>query len=236
MESLKRIAEVLWAPTPTFRKIAEGPTWAVALVVLLGLGAAVGLVAVEKIDPGAQREMFRESLEERGLRGEELERQVDRALEWSARFAPVAPVFGVAASALGYLAVALVFLVAFRLAGGEVSYPQSVSATLHAFMPRGLAALLAVPVILSRESLDPAALRRGSFLTSSPAALAPEDTSPAVFALLGSLDLFSVWSVVLLVLGFRTVARVSTGTASAVVGGAWLLWIALRVTMAVVFS
>ena len=237
MESVKRIAEVLWAPTQTFRRIGERPTWAVALIVLLGLSAAVGLAAVQKIDQAAQREMLRETFEERGLRGDELERRVDQAVEWSRRFAPVAPVFGVAAGALGYLAVALLFLVAFRLAGGEVSYAQSVAVTLHGLMPHGLAALLSLPVVLSRQSLDPETLRRGgSLLTSSLASVAPEDTAPPVLALLGSVELFTVWSVVLLVLGYRTVARVSTGTASAVVGAVWLLWIAFRVGMAALFS
>lgn len=237
MESLKRLGDVLWAPTGTFAKIAERPTWAVALLVLLGLNGALGVAAVQRIDSGAQRELFRESFEERGLRGEELERQVDRAAEVSARFAPVAPIFGVAAGALGYLSVALLFLVGFRVgAGGELRFAQSFSVTLHGLMPHALAALLSLPVVLSRQSLDPESLRRGSFLASSPASLAPDGTSPAVLALLGSADLFTIWAVILLVLGYRTVARVSTGTSSAVVGAAWLLWIAVRVGLAVLFS
>lgn len=72
MESLERLGEVLWTPAETFRKIGERPTWAVALVVLLVIGVSVSWVAVQKVDPDAQRQALRETFEERqGLRGEE---------------------------------------------------------------------------------------------------------------------------------------------------------------------
>lgn len=236
MESLKRVAQVLWAPTETFRRIGERPTWAVALVVLLALGGIVGYLAVQRIDPGDQRDLMRETLEERGLRGDELERAVDRGMEVNRKIAPWTPIFPVVFGTLAYLLIALLFWVAFRLAGGELGFPHSFSVALHGFVPQGLAALIAIPVVLGQESLDPEAAQRGSFLASNLGFLAPEEASRVVVSLLSSLDLFALWSVVLLTLGYSVVARVSKGVAAGVVVGAWLLWVAIKVGLAVVFS
>lgn len=236
MESLKRIAQVLWAPTETFRKIAERPTWAVALVALLLVGAVLGFVAVQKIDPGDQRDVTREMFEERGLRGEELERQVDQAMAFNERFAPWFPAAGLCFGAFAYLLTALLFWGAFRLAGGELDFVRSFAVTVHSFVPQGLSALIAIPVVLGQESIDPEAAQRGSFLASNLGFLAPEDASPVVTTLLSSLDLFTLWTVVLLILGYALVARVSKGVAAGVVVAAWLVWIGIRIGLAVLFT
>jgi hypothetical protein len=236
MESLKRLGEVLWAPTETFRRVAERPTWAVALVVLLVLQGAVTFLAVERIDPEAQRQAMQETLEDRGLRGDELERQLDTITKAQSAYQPFAPVIGVVFGAGAYLLVALLFWVAFRLLGGELAFPQAFATVLHAFMPLAIAGVLAIPVILGQETLDPEAVQRGSFLASNLAFLAPEDASGTVLALLTSVDLFTLWAVALLVLGFRVVARVSTGAAAAVAIGLWAVWIGIKVGLAAVFG
>lgn len=236
MESLMRIAQVLWAPTETFRRIAERPTWAVALVVLLVVGGVLGFVAVQKIDPGDQRDATREMFEERGLRGEELERQVDQVMAFNERFAPWFPAAGLCFGVFAYLLVSLLFWGSFRLAGGEIDFVRSFAVTVHSFVPQGLSALIAIPVVLGQESLDPEAAQRGSFLASNLGFLAPEDASAVVTTLLSSLDLFALWTVVLLILGYAVVARVSKGVAAGVVVAAWLVWIGIKIGLAVLFT
>lgn len=237
MESLKRLGQVLWAPAAAFEKLRERPTWAVALVVLLLIGAGVSWVAVQKIDPDAQREVLRDTLEERqGLRGEELDRQVDRVMSINRRFAPLTPVFGLVISLGAYALMAGVFLVAFRLAGGEVGFVQSFATTLHGVVPLGVGGLIALPIVLAQESVDPERLQRGSLLASNLAVLAPEDAPGTLVALLASFDLFTLWAVILLVIGYSVVARVSKGAAAGVVVGAWVLWIGIKVGLAALFT
>lgn len=233
MESLKRLGEVLWAPTETFRKIAERPTWAVALVALLAISGGVVWTAVQRIDQDAQREMIRDQIEERsGLRGEELDRQVDQAVEVNRRIAPFTPVIVLVFSVIGYALVAAVFFVAFRLAGGELGFVRSFAITLHAMMPLALAGLIALPIVLGQEAVDPERMQSGSLLASNLSLLAPEDASPPLVALLASFDLFTLWVVVLLIIGYSVVARVSKGVATGVVVGAWVVWIAVKVGLA----
>ena len=53
---------VLTAPSDTFSRLAARPTFAVALLLLLGLGTAVAFVAMGKVTP----EEFLRTFEERG--------------------------------------------------------------------------------------------------------------------------------------------------------------------------
>lgn len=237
MESLKRLFGVLFAPKETFEKIAERPTWVVALVVLLVLGVAVGIVVAQKIDVEAERDMIRQQIEDRqGLRGDELERQVDTIAGFNAKIRPFTPAIVVVFGTLVYLLVAVIFLAGTKLAGGEIDFRRSFATTLHGMVPQGLSALITLPLVISRESIDPAAAQGGSFLTSNLSFLAPEDASRAVESLLGSLDLFTLWSVVLLTIGYSVVGRLSKGTAAGLVVGAWIVWIAAKAGLAALFT
>lgn len=237
MESLQRLGEVLWAPGETFRRIAERPTWVAAMIVLVLIGGGVSWLAVQRVDVDAQRTMLRDTFEERqGLRGEELDRQVDRAMEINAKVAPFTPVFTAVFAIGAYALVALIFMVAFRLAGGEISYLGSFATTVHALIPLAVAGLIAVPILLSQGSIDPEALQSGSLLASNLAVFAPDDAPRALVMLLASFDLFTLWAVTLFVIGYSVVARVSKGVAAGVVVGSWAVWIGLKVGFTALFS
>jgi hypothetical protein len=237
MESLKRLGTVLWAPTETFRKIGERPTWAAPLIVLLLIGGGVSWLALQRIDVDAQRQMLRDTFEERqGLRGEELDRQVDRAMEMNAKLAPFTPVIGVVFSIGAYALLAVIFMVALRLAGGELGYVASFATTLYGLIPFAVSGLIALPILLGQGSVDPERLQSGSLLASNLAVLAPEDAPRTLVSLLASFDLFTLWAVILLVIGYSVVARVSKGVATAVVVGAWVAWIGIKVGLAALFS
>ena len=72
-------------------------------------------------------------------------------------------------------------------------------------------------------------------LVSSLRALAPEDASTLTQTLLGSFDLFTIWTLVLLTIGYKVVAKVSTAVASGVVILFWLVYVVGKVGMAAAF-
>lgn len=237
MESLNRLVAVLWAPTETFRKISERPTWAAALIVLLLIGGGVTWLGYQHVDVDAQRTLVRDQIERRsGLRGEELDQQVDRMMEFNSKIVPFIPVIGVVFSIGFYALVAVLFLVALRLAGGEIGYVQSFATTLHALVPLAVAALVTIPVILSQGTIDPERLQSGTLLASNLSFLAPDDAPKALVALLSSFDLFTVWAVILCTIGYSVVAKVSKGVAAAVVVGLWAVGIAVKVGFVALFT
>jgi hypothetical protein len=222
-----RLLGVLVAPGRTFLSIAARPTWVAPLLLLMLLGSSVGYLVAQRMD-------FEDMVRQRMVQqNQELSaEQIDRGVQIAKKFGPVgALVTGIAVLPIAYLLLALVFWTFFRLFGSELSFPASLSVTLHSLMPNAVSALLTVPLIFRLATINAKDAQRG-LLLSSLAAFAPESSGPAVKALLGSIDFFSLWVLILLSLGYRTVARVSTSAATGTVVAFWLLWVAVRALLA----
>ena len=224
-----RLIGVLTAPTATFRSIAARPTWGVALAVFVIVAIASTAVLVPRIDRAQMREQMREEMAKRG--GAETADEEALAVMERASLGCVASA-GVGGSLVVCFLLAALFL-AFNLVGGEIDYRTSLAVTTHGLMPWALLSLLAIPVMLGRGSLDMQELQRGGgLLPSNLTVLAPEDASPRLFALLASVDLFTLWALALLIVGYHVAARVSKGMAAGVIIGFWLLWVGIKVALA----
>lgn len=229
--SFGRLIGALVSPGKTFRAIAGRPTWAVALVVLGLLGAGIGALINSRAD---QREMIQKQMKKWGqnLTEEQLDEAVQRAEHPRPVMRAVSITVGLLGQAVAYLLPAFLFWLIFKLAGSEMSFKAGLSTYLHASMPIGVATLLTIPVILSRATVQPLEALTGDLLASSPAFLLPEGTGAAVKAALAAFDLFNLWSVVLAVIGYRIVARVSTPVAVSAAVFLFLLGMGFRVGFA----
>jgi hypothetical protein len=105
-------------------------------------------------------------------------------------------------------AFALALWLAFMVAGGKPRFWPTLAVTAHATLPEALRALLSLPALLTRPTLAPQDLP--TLLPSNLAAYLVEPTAPlGPVALLTSLDLFSLWTGVLLAIGMAGAAQVS---------------------------
>jgi hypothetical protein len=231
-----RLLGALIAPARTFQSIAARPTWGAVLVVLLIAATAVGVLANQRIDPNDMRQMVKERIE-KSQGGEASPEKIEQAMAFAAKINAVTrwlvPLFVVVV----YLLIALVFLAAFRFfSGSDISFKTSFAVTLHAFLPGLVAALLTLPVILSRQHVSLKDAQSGNLLASNLGAFAPASLGTAAHALLSSVDFFSLWTVVLLVVGYRIAAKVSTATAATVVVVLWAVFVAAKVGLAAAFT
>ena len=234
--SLGRLIGVLVSPGKTFQSIAERPTWAAALVALLIAATAVGVLANQRIDKNDMRQMVRERIEKsQGGKAtpEDVERAVSMGEKVSAVTRGMIPLF----AAVVYLLVAALFYGAFHFFGAsEIPYKTSFAVALHSFIPGLIAALLTLPVILSRTSIRMKAAQSGNLLASNLGAFAPESLGTAARSLLSSVDFFALWTVLLLIVGYRIAAKVSTATAATTVVVLWALYVAAKVGLAALFT
>lgn len=223
--SFGRLVGVLLSPRRTFESIARRPSWAVALVVVVLLAVVAVWSAFVRIEPDS---LLRSVAEQSGR---ELPASMDaESLHTMSMWSGVvgAALFG----PIIYLVAAGLFLVALRLSGSDIDFRRTFSVTLHGMMPFAVAALLGIPVALAKDTVTLEEVQGGSLLASNLSLLAGDEASPLVLAVLSSVDLFSIWCIVLLVIGFGAVGRVSRAAAAASVGVVWLLGVALKVAMA----
>lgn len=226
-----RLVGVLLSPEKTFRSIAERATWLAPLLVLMVLNTVVGYLINQRIDV---EQMMRRQMAQRDQ--EMSQEQIDQAVEMAEKVGPVMTlVSGLVFAPAIYLILAAVFMSAVRLAGSEIDFQRSLSVFLYSMMTWALYSLLALPIILSRESLDPEVAQSG-VLMSNLGAFAPEDAGAVVKGLLSSLDAFSVWTLILLILGYRIVGRISTGASAAIMLTLWALYVAGKIGLLALFT
>jgi hypothetical protein len=231
--SFGRLIGVLISPGKTFRSLAERPTWAVALLVLMLVSGAVWFLAGKRID---YRDTITQSVRHSGRNVTEaqLEPQIAMMEKGGAYIYGLSVPVVVAFFAL---LAALINWVAFKLQGSDIDYKSSLAVNLHAAVPQVvIASLLSLPVILSKESLGYDDVKTGSLLASNLAFLAPEGSHAWVTAALASLDFFALWGLVLSVIGYRAAARVSTKAAVVTVLVVWLLFVGIRVGWVALFG
>lgn len=229
--SLARLVGVLFSPGRTFELIRQRPTWLVALVVLVLLGTLSGYLISDRLDwEDVTREQLAQSSRQLS------EEQIEQSIAFTESFAPkmviVGPLLG---GPVIYLLIALLYWVLLRLLGGELTYKASFATTLHGLVPSaGVAVLLGLPVILSRGELSYDVIRTGSVLASNLGSFAPEETSTSMLALLSSVDVFSIWSLILLSIGFAVVARVSRAKAASAIVGLWAVYVLFKIGAAAI--
>jgi hypothetical protein len=230
--SFGRLIGVLVSPGKTFESIARRPTWVVPLLVLALVAGGVWYLAGQRTD---YRDVITKSVTQSGR--EVPEEQLEPQIEFMEKAGPIITAVSTPfVILLVTLIVALLYWVAFKLLGSDLSYKDSLATTLHASMPAVIAMLLSIPVILGKESLGYEDTKTGSFLASSLALFAPEDAPGWLNALLASVDFFSLWALALTIIGFRAVARLSTKMVAVTAIVLWLLFVGLRVGWAALFT
>jgi hypothetical protein len=226
--SLGRVLAVLWKPRETFESIAARPTWGLALLIIVLFSAISAAIWIPSIDV---EELIRQRIASSGqnVDAARLETIVEMTsrMRWVMFLGPVL-VFQPIAVAV----VAFIFYLVFRVTGSEQRYDQSLAVTTHSFLPLAVAALLSIPLLLTRGSLSTEELMSGGALASNLGYFAPEDASPAVHALLQSVDFFTVWTLVLLGIGYVRTTRLPRLSVAISVVAMWGLWILARVGMA----
>jgi len=226
--SLGRLIGVLVSPVKTFRSIAGRPTWGAALLVLLVASGAVAYVVGMRTD---YRDVITQSLKAKGR--DVPEAQIEPQINLMQKAGPIISACTVPVIiAVITLLAALIYWIVFKLLGSDFSFKTSFAVTLHAAMPGVIAALLTLPVVLSRSTLGYADVKSGTFLQSNLAFLAPADAKAWVTALYASVDFFGLWSIVLTIIGYQAVSRLSTKSVAVVVILVSLLFIGVRVGLA----
>lgn len=222
--SISRIVGVLFNPKPTFQSIVQKPTW-VAPTILICL-ASIAVIAtftqrvgwrsfiVKQIEsnPSAQRQFEGMTPEKR-----------DEAIEQRAKIAPAfGYVFGVGGTIVVLLIVGAVLMGVFNMSGADMSFKTSLAIVAYGWVPFVVHGILAIVMILIK---DPSTVDLQNLVASNAGAFASDDTAKWLTSLLTSFDIFTLWVLVLMGVGYSATnpKKISFGKSFAIVLGLWLV-------------
>lgn len=220
--SFQRIIGVLFSPDATFASIAKRPDWVVPLLLITVLAFANGILISSRIDFGAPA---REAMAQNKNMTQE---QMDRAERMSVGMGKVAKFIGPVITIIVLLIVAGVLLLGVRVMGGDGDFKQAFSVTCYAWLPNLIQALVLTIVVLAKGATAINPQTFPTMVRSSPAFLVDMKTQPMAFALLSSLDIFTIWVVILLIIGFAYVGRISKAKSAAIVISLWFVTVLFK--------
>jgi hypothetical protein len=232
-----RITGVFFSPTATFQDIARKPNWAVPMAVLILIWISLNLVMVQRADwIAVSKEQIAKSKFASRQIDQLSEDQKGPAYERAAKQAVVVRyVRGVIGWPLFLLFSAVLYFGAFRLIGGaRLNFATAFSIITFAHLPMGLRELIAIPVMYLK---DPASIDPENFLASNPAAVRGDLPAWQNVPLV-SLDLFALWALALVAIGFSAAdpKKVPIGKAFGIVGGVWGAFVLFFTMLAWIFS
>jgi len=218
---IQRIIGVIFSPDVTMASIAKRPDWVLPLVLLLITSLAAGIIIAPRVDFASAA---RESMEQnKNATPEQVEKAVKITTSMGKVFSYLSPVL----SLIGLLVIAGVLLLAFRLLGGEGDFKQAFSVTCYASIPSIIKSVITLIVILARGSLIPAQ-ELATLVRTNLGFLADYKTHPMAFALYSSFDIFSVWFLFLLIIGFAYLSRLSKAKSAAIIISLWVVVLLLK--------
>ena len=227
-----RIIGVFTSPKQTFTSIAEKPSWVAPMLLMMILAVVVGGLLNSKMN---WAQYIRHKAEENPRFEQLSEDKKDEAVAGQVKFwAGFSYAVGAVAIPISILIFAGIYLVAFNLmSGAGVRYGQSFAITTHAFLPAAITSILAMIILPLKTygDVDPE-----NIVATSLKAYLPETAPKPLLALGGSLELFWIWCLVLIAIGFTAAnpRKVKPGAAFGIVFGLWAIWILAKVAWAAI--
>lgn len=236
LSEISRITNVFFAPSATFTDLKRKPSWWVAWLLISALSfplvfaiqQKVGFAQIVRNEISAST-YAREAIDK--LPADQREQQIEARARIGQYISYAVPI----TILIIYCLIAGVMMGTFNFGlGTEIPFSLSLAIVMYAYLPNVLKSLLATISLYagadpeSFDSYNPAATNLGFFISRT--------DHPVLHALGSWVDIFGVWIVVLLGIGFASVSKVKRSTAIYVVAG-WYVFIALAFTgLAAIFS
>ena len=216
--ALGRLVGVFVSPVRTFAAIAARPTWILPVAISAGLSLPISELILSKTDWRAVVTAQMAKAERRLS-----EAQIDQAVEQAQRISWLWDVIAVLAPIVVLFIVAAVLWGACNAFAWEVRFPQSLGINSHAFLPGVLTALGLLAALWNRTTVDPQKI--GDVLPTNLGYVFAGRVDDVTHGLLASVDLFSFWTMALIVLGLSAAAKAPRGRVAALVVSLWALYV-----------
>ena len=228
MSTPETLTGIFFEPGRVFESFRNRPKFLIAGLIIFILTISVTALVYARIDMG---QYIRDKMEQNPRNAGQTEQQKEMAVQIGKYVAPAIIVLSVPVTIAAGAALYLLGVMAF---GGSIGYKQSLSVWAYSsFPPAVLGTIVAVLVLFLKASgdIDPEHL-----LVTNPGAFMGSESSPVLVALLTNFDLLRFYGLFLAAIGLRKVAKISSGSAWAIVLGFFLIRAILGVASAAIFG
>jgi Yip1 domain len=199
----QRLVNVFIAPSKTFADLQRNPSWWVPWLVTAVFTLIFSIIAVQKIDIPrfVQEQIDRSPRAQKRLENLTPEQRA-QGVAIQATFTKVgfyaAPVFTLLG---GLIAAAVLMFVYNFILGAEVPFPRAMAVVFYAGIPGILGTILLIVSFLASSDPNTIDITRNPMPTNPGFFLDPEGNK-VLYGLASALDIFKIWWVVLLGIGF----------------------------------
>lgn len=231
LNEFSRLLGVFFEPKRTFEDIAERPRWLVPMLILIA--SSIALIYLFSTHVGWEPYLHR--VMDNNPRIQRLDpQQRQQLINTQLRLAPtITYVAAVLGTPISLLVVAGIAMGIIRgLLGVPIRFAQAFAAITYAWMPRVIYAGLSI-VVLFLKNPDDFDIQN-SFASNPGAFVDPEKSSRFLYSLAGSLDLFTLWVMLLMAVGLKAAGgkRLSFGGALFSVALPWAVYVLIRAGLA----
>lgn len=226
LSEFDRLTGVLFDPKAAFADIVARPRWWVPLILLMVLSVTFTYAFGRRVGwERFMRQQMASNPRVQQLSPEQRERIIEQQTK-------LVPFFGYVGGTLAWPVIVLVasgaFLFVFNvLLGADLRFRPMFAATAYGVLPNFVGGIVAFVVLFLK---DPADFDLQNPLVSNIGAFLDPNTVPRwLMSLAGGVDVFVIWSLVLLATGYAAAARkLSWSKAFTWVVATWILFLVLR--------
>lgn len=226
LSQVSRITNVFFAPSATFNDIKRNASWWAAwllisvfsMIFVFAMQQKVGFVQMMQNEinasPKAAERMEKLSPEQRA-------QQMDMGASFTKYISYATPLIILVVAVV----VAAVLMGSFNFGtGAEIKFSTALAVVMYSYVPgilKGVLGAIALYAGADPESFNP----RNPIATNLGFVLSRAD-HPVLYSLASSVDLFAIWAIILMGIGFSCVSKVKRSTATSIVAG-WYVVIIL---------
>ncbi|MCK4234250.1 YIP1 family protein [candidate division WOR-3 bacterium] len=211
---MKKIIDLYFSPVETFKKLNEKPDWVIPVVLTLIVALIFTMIALPKV-----------IIPEQSKRIMEMEQLTEEQREAaSAGLGGIKPYITTPiAVTISFFFIVFVkswlFFMIFMLFGSRTIFKKVLAIVSYSF-------LIGIPESIVKSSMM--LIKKSTQVYTSIALLVPNlDFKSPFFKVLNRIDIFTIWNLILISLGFTIIYGMGKKKAFSIVFGLWVLWLLL---------
>ena len=232
LSEVQRVVDTFVAPSKTFNDIQRSSSWWLPWLLGVLVTLAFGFAVQQKIgwnqtydnilrNTPSQQQRMEQLTTAQQARAKQIGVDFTKYAFWSAPLTGLLMALVAAAILLGTINFGF---------GGRAKFSQMFAVWMYGSLPLSLKGILGIVTIYA--GVDPHAFNLQNFVGSNFGYYLPQSTAKWLMAAGTSLDIFIIWTLILLTIGCAAVGKIKRGQAATAVWGWWVLIVLIRIVAA----